>query len=177
MVKLVHLAVSGLLVGMAGLAMADTYHVRVWNGAANYCQNTTCLFNANNADRPPPAADPLATFDFVTDSNGINWSSQFSSYGSLLQNGQIAGFTSGSESQQQFLNSDFFSGNNASFFEITGAYTSGSAFNTSVLHNAGASLYIDNNTQAIFQPNALAGGQIQSGSYGFAGGDHAFSLY
>lgn len=176
MSKLLQLVLSGVLIGASGMALADSYHVRVWNGTATNCQQTSCLFNENNADRPPPAADPLATFDFVTDSNGINWATQFSDYSSLLQNGQITGFTS-SESLQQFLNSSYASNTSASFFEITGNYTSDAAFNASVLHNAGASLYIDNTTQAIFQPGLVGSGQIQSGTYGFAGGVHNFSLY
>lgn len=157
-------------------AFADSYHVRVWNGEV--CASG-CLFDADNADRPPPSADPLASFDFVTDSSGINWESQFSTYSSLLfpdpsNPGTITGFNSGL-TQSGFLNHAFFGDTSASFFEITGFYNAANGFAASVMHNAGASLYVDGVTQAFGQPTHS--GQIQSGNYSFAGGTHSFALY
>jgi len=172
--KLLTFVISGVAALVATTALADSYHVRVWNYAANDCGTVSCLFDGNNADRPPPASNPLATFDFVTNSSGINWASQFQSFGSLLDDGTITGFTS-SMNEGDFLLSPFFNDTgNASFFEITGSYNSSDIFSASVMHNAGASLYVDNGV-TVFQPNA--NGQIQSGNYSFSAGVHNFALY
>jgi hypothetical protein len=170
-----------LLAAIAFAASANTYHVTVWNGLADCSTATPCLFDADVADVPVPAESPLATFDFTsTDPSGdLGWAAaqgMFNTYGDFLDNGTISGFSSALGlstflSQAMSVEGNAF----ASYFVISGIYTSASAFDRVIMHDDGASLYIDGTN--VFSAPARVTGQVTAGPYAFDQGTHAFSLY
>jgi MYXO-CTERM domain-containing protein len=155
-------------------ARANVYHVTVWNGLADGSSGS--LFDADKADIPMPGADPLAEFDFDT-SGGLDWSSSasFNTYGDFLDNGTIENYT-GSVLQSAFLSSLMSEEGNgfASYFAVSGTYTSGTGFTTSIMHDDGASLYVDG-TNVFRQPGRVSG-QATAGPYTFDAGTHHFGL-
>ena len=176
-------AILGLAAALCwSTASADnSYRVTIWNGLGDCSGGASCLFDADQADAPPPAGTPLASFDFTsTDPSGdLMWAAaqgMFNTYGDFLDSGSISHYT-GQVSQSDFLNQQMSSDGNAiaSFFMITGFYTSATPFTHSIMHDDGASLYVDSN--AVFQAPGRVTGQITSGPYNFDAGSHAFSLF
>lgn len=169
-----------MLIAAVGLCMASVsapasvYHVTVWNGQADGSPGS--LFNADNADIPMPSADPLAEFDFET-SGGLDWSAStsFNTYGDFLDNGSIENYT-GSVLESAFLSTLMSEEGNgfASYFAVSGTYTSASSFTTSIMHDDGASLYVDGTN--IFSQPARVSGQATAGPYTFSSGTHHFGL-
>jgi hypothetical protein len=164
-----------------GIAAAGTYHVTVWNGLADCSGAATCLFDADQADAPAPSADPLAAFDFTSTDvgGGLNWAAaqgMFNTYGDFLDNGTIDNY-SGQVSQSSFLSQLMSVEGNAtaSYFTITGIYTSPTAFTQSIMHDDGASLYVDSTD--VFRAPGRVTGQVTSGPYSFDAGTHSFALY
>lgn len=175
-------AVLGFAATLAcSAASASTYHVTVWNGLGDCTGGASCMFNADQADAPAPSSDPLAMFDF-TSSNAdgdLTWAAtqgMFNTYGDFLDNGSISNYT-GSVNQSTFLSTQMsVEGNQvASYFAITGNYSSANAFSQSIMHDDGASLYVDSSN--IFRAPARVTGQVTAGPYDFAAGTHSFSLY
>ena len=175
-------AVLGLAAAIAcSAASANTYHVTVWNGLGDCSGGSTCMFNADQADAPAPSSDPFAMFDFTsTNPDGdLSWAATmglFNTYGDFLDNGTISNYT-GSVNQSTFLSTQMSTEGNsiASYFAITGNYSSSNPFTTSIMHDDGASLYIDSSN--IFRAPERQTGQVTAGPYDFAAGTHAFSLY
>ncbi|MEP7063539.1 MAG: PEP-CTERM sorting domain-containing protein [Betaproteobacteria bacterium] len=172
---------AAAIAAFATAASAESYHVTVWNGLADCSGGQACMFNADKADVPVPGATPLAEFDFTPDdaSLGLTWAStagMFNTYGNFLDGGTISGFTS-AVSQSSFLSQSMSEEGNgfASYFAITGMYTSGTDFSTTILHDDGASLYVDNNN--IFRAPGRVPGQATSGNLTLDAGSHHFGLF
>ena len=169
-----------ILATFSTAAVAESYHVSIWRGLADCTGALTCLFDADQADIPVPAGTALATFDFVpTDPNtGIAWatSSNFNTYGDFLDGGQVTGFSS-TLGLSSFLSLANERGGNrfASYFAITGLYDAPGNFSRSIMHDDGASLYVDGGN--IFKAPSRVTGQATSGPYQFQGGTHNFGLY
>jgi PEP-CTERM motif len=159
----------------ATCASAEVYHVTVWNGEAD--GGVGSIFNADQADIPQPSATPLASFDFTTDASGINWStsSNFNTYGDFLDGGSISDFSSG-VTESQFLGQQMsVEGNRfASYFAISGLYTASAGFSRTIMHDDGASLYVDGTN--VFSAPGRVSGQATAGPYNFTAGTHQFGL-
>jgi hypothetical protein len=171
---------AAAVLAFATAASAESYHVTVWNGLADCSNGRACIFNADQADVPVPGAAPLAEFDFTPDdaSLGIVWatnSGMSNTYGQFLDGGSISGYT-GAVPMSNFLSQAMSAEGNAfaSYFAITGLYNSATNFSTSVLHDDGASLYIDNNN--VFRSPGRVSGQVTSGDLSLASGSHHFGL-
>jgi hypothetical protein len=172
---------AAVLAAFATAVSAESYHVTVWNGLADCSGGQACVFNADQADVPVPGATPLAEFDFTpTDPNlGITWATNAgisNTYGQFLDGGSISGYT-GAVVESTFLSQAMSTEGNAfaSYFAITGLYNSATNFSTSILHDDGASLYIDNNN--IFRAPGRVPGQVTSGNLSLASGSHHFGLF
>ena len=182
MMKKRHFVILTLFSAMlSSTAFADTYYVSVWNGLADCSGGAACLFDADKADAPVPASAPLATFEFVPDdpATGISWgtgSGTFNTYGDFLDKGTIDEY-SGSVDLTTFLSTQMsVEGNRfASYFTVTGVYNADADFTRTILHDDGASLYVDN--LSIFSAPARVTGQATAGPYSFAQGTHSFTLY
>lgn len=162
-------------------ALADTYYVSVWNGLADCSNGNPCVFDADKADAPAPPSAPLATFEFIPNDplQGISWatgSGAFNTYGDFLDNGQIEEY-SGTVDLATFLATQMsVEGNRtASYFAVTGVYNATSPFFTTILHDDGASLYVDN--VSVFSAPGRVTGQVTAGPYDFTQGTHGFALY
>jgi hypothetical protein len=171
--KSTNIAVACLAL-FATCASAEVYHVTIWNGEAD--GGAGSIFNADQADIPQPSATPLASFDFTTDAGGLNWatSSNFNTYGDFLDNGSISAFT-GAVDQTTFLGQQMsVEGNRfASYFAITGVYDASTGFTANIMHDDGASLYVDN-VNMFSSPGRV--GQATSSTYSFTHGTHQFGL-
>jgi len=168
---------AAVLALLSTAASAETYHVTVWNGLADCSGGQACVFDADKADIPVPAATALASFDFTTDDLGLNWAASptFNTYGDFLDGGQISGFT-GAGTVADFLSTTMsVEGNRiASYFAITGSFSSATDFSRSIMHDDGASLYVDG-TNTFKSPGRV--GQTTGAIYNFTGGTHNYGLY
>ena len=97
-------------------------------------------------------------------------------YGDFLDNGQIDEFSGTVDLATLLATPMSLEGNSiASFFTVSGVYNSESAFSTVILHDDGASLYVDDVN--VFRAPGRVTGQATAGPYDFLAGTHAFTLY
>jgi hypothetical protein len=174
-----YMLLAAILALLSTAATAETYHVTVWNGLADCSGGQACVFDADKADIPVPATTALANFDFTTDDLGLSWAASptFNTYGDFLDGGAgaISNFT-GVGTLADFLSTSMsVAGNHvASYFAITGTYNAPADFSRSIMHDDGASLYVDGSN--VFRSPGRVG-QSTGAIYNFGAGTHNYGLY
>lgn len=159
-------------IALAGSAHAATFAVTVWTGAPDGVSSSIL------ADEPDvPTGASVAQFNW----NGpINWfvggPQNTNSSGNLMgtflgSTAPMSGFSSSFyPNLTAFLNSSLSVAGDAyaSFFRITTSYNSASAFNGTITHDDGASIYVDGNPIYLHptETSAISSGYVlPSGSH------------
>lgn len=185
------LLAAGFLATLAPLAaqataipIQGTFHFKVWNGLANSTSSTNQASLGNQ-----PSGNPIAEFTYSGPINFINKNPQGGSntFADFFGFGSAASYDfstisnySGTNSESAFAglpmsapSADKGAYSIATYMQITSTYTApASGIQGSILHDDGASLYVDNTT--IFElptPTSKA-----TKSFSLPGGHHSFNL-
>jgi len=140
----------------SGSALADVFTVSAWTGAISFN-------NADLAHKPAGLAD--ATFTFTTSPGSLDWennSAQNSTplgnyFKDFLTNGSISGFSSPDSfypNLTAFLNASMSVDGNAyaTYMTVAGSYSALADTAAAILHDDGASVYIDGNPCLVCAP-------------------------
>jgi hypothetical protein len=171
-------SVAALFAGLASSAANATiysYDVTVWTGTPDGAQSSTIADAAHT-----PAGDASAHFTYTGPINWVNNEAQnYNTSGNLAKNFlSIADITSFNSPNGAYADATAFGNaslsvagdSHASFFQITGSYSSLGPIGDTIKHDDGASIYVDG--VAVYSHASET--SVLTSAFGLPAGQHSY---